>query len=75
MRPKRGALHAVAQRTSVSPLMTDEHEFVDDDPEYADEHELEDDPDLADLPRTDPKDMPPDQGDTPRGNELPGEEG
>jgi hypothetical protein len=53
----------------------DEYEFVDDDPEYADEVELEDDPEIADLTPTDPKDMPPDQGDTLRGNELPEEEG
>jgi hypothetical protein len=43
--------------------MADEYEFADDDPEYANDVELEDDPEIADLPLTDPKDMPADQGD------------
>jgi hypothetical protein len=43
-----------------------EYEFADDDPEYANDLELEDDPEIADLPLTDPEDMPPDQGDIGR---------
>ncbi len=46
--------------------MTDEYEFADDDPEYADEPEADDDSEIAELQPTDPKDMPPDQGDIGR---------
>ena len=53
--------------------MADEFEFADDDPEYADEPETDDDSELAEFEPTDPKDMPPDEGDIGR-LELPPED-
>jgi hypothetical protein len=54
--------------------MADDYEFADDDPEYADEPETDDDSELAEFEPTDPKDMPPDEGDIGR-LELPEDEG
>ena len=41
-------------------------EYADDEPDYVQEPELDDDPEIEELEPTAPEDMPPDQGDIGR---------
>jgi hypothetical protein len=41
-------------------------EYADDEPDYVQESELDDDPEIEELEPTAPEDMPPDQGDIGR---------